>query len=475
MKWALFIASLFLVFIPSLDAQVYPQPLSVGLIANRPTFCANTGQFYYATDTAVLYDSTVAGTSCTWTAIASSSGPTGNAGGVLSGTYPNPGIAVAGVIAQKPATSDTILYVSNNGSDSNDGLSWGTAKLTVDGACAALPGGNNMCSAGTGLIHISPNFSGTLSTTVATGIQLVQMGAANCGQNFPGMCVSSTTATTQIWLFSDNQANGVSLTTDGNGGPAVQGESAANTIDIEPADLTGTWGWARFLSASDSITIEGYSTDTNTSLTLGCKGTCGVNAPTPVSTDNSTKIATTAYVQNVTANYFYVSEQVSRTNATTAAPAQNATKLYSIYVTNPVSSLVVGHLVFDVTTADASSDLYDFGLYGPGCNSGATNVPLVAHIGATTGNTIGTGVQNLALTAAVNMTPGWYCFAITSSTAVPTIIMGGSTLSTNLALFANGSSPGGSTGTTSGGVLNSTITAPTLGAQVVAWPYVGLF
>lgn len=52
--------------------QVYPAPSPVGLAANRPTFCSATGQFYYATDTSSLYDSTVAGTSCTWTLVGGS-------------------------------------------------------------------------------------------------------------------------------------------------------------------------------------------------------------------------------------------------------------------------------------------------------------------------------------------------------------------------------------------------------------------
>ena len=67
---------------PRLDmaaGQVYPQPPNVGLAANLPTFCSATGQTYYATDTSVLYYSTVASTSCTWAEIS------GGGGGGLSG------------------------------------------------------------------------------------------------------------------------------------------------------------------------------------------------------------------------------------------------------------------------------------------------------------------------------------------------------------------------------------------------------
>ena len=64
--------------------------------------------------------------------------------------------------AMKPAASDNVQYVSNTGSDSNDGLSWGSAKLTVAAACAALPGGNNTCTGGSGSVYIAPSFTGTV-------------------------------------------------------------------------------------------------------------------------------------------------------------------------------------------------------------------------------------------------------------------------------------------------------------------------
>ncbi len=42
-------------------------------------------------------------------------------------------------VATEPLASDAIQYVSPNGNDSNDGLSWGTAKATVFAAYQALP------------------------------------------------------------------------------------------------------------------------------------------------------------------------------------------------------------------------------------------------------------------------------------------------------------------------------------------------
>lgn len=53
--------------------------------------------------------------------------------------------------ARKPATADAVVYVSTSGLDSNDGLSWGSAKLTIQAAVSALPvaGGTVKIGAGT--------------------------------------------------------------------------------------------------------------------------------------------------------------------------------------------------------------------------------------------------------------------------------------------------------------------------------------
>jgi hypothetical protein len=56
----------------------------------------------------------------------------------------------------KPRSSDAIQYVSPHGNEANDGLSWGTAKLTVFAACEALPGGGESpATCGSGTIYFS--------------------------------------------------------------------------------------------------------------------------------------------------------------------------------------------------------------------------------------------------------------------------------------------------------------------------------
>ena len=47
--------------------------------------------------------------------------------------------SISGSVARKPASGDAVRFVSTAGNVSNDGLSWGTAKLTVQAAINVLP------------------------------------------------------------------------------------------------------------------------------------------------------------------------------------------------------------------------------------------------------------------------------------------------------------------------------------------------
>jgi len=65
-------------------------------------------------------------------------------------------VAGTGVVSQKPASTQDMQFVSVEGNDSNDGLSWGTAKATVFAALEALPGGSaSPPTAGRGTVYIS--------------------------------------------------------------------------------------------------------------------------------------------------------------------------------------------------------------------------------------------------------------------------------------------------------------------------------
>jgi hypothetical protein len=63
-----------------------------------------------------------------------------------------------------------IQYVSNVGSDANDGLTWGTAKHTIYGALIALPGGGTN-KAGSGTVYVGP--ASAANPTANAGIWLM--------------------------------------------------------------------------------------------------------------------------------------------------------------------------------------------------------------------------------------------------------------------------------------------------------------
>lgn len=68
-------------------------------------------------------------------------------------------------LAIKPAAADGIQFVSANGLDTNDGLSWGSAKATINAAVTAA-GAN-------GMVYISPDVSASMSTTNSSNIPIV--------------------------------------------------------------------------------------------------------------------------------------------------------------------------------------------------------------------------------------------------------------------------------------------------------------
>jgi len=57
----------------------------------------------------------------------------------FSGSLTVTGNGAAGNAAIKNSSTDAVQYVSSTGSDTNDGLSWGTAKANISAAVAALP------------------------------------------------------------------------------------------------------------------------------------------------------------------------------------------------------------------------------------------------------------------------------------------------------------------------------------------------
>ena len=164
---------LFLAFIFSVPA--FAQTTQTGRFipgpaASRPT-CnssslsngnANPGDVYDDIDDANTYKCTATG----WQAIAGGGG--GSPGGVNHDTQCNSSGTFSAC-----ANNPNIRYVSVTGNDSNSGLTWDTAKLTIYGALIALPGGSaSPPTSGSGTVYYGPN-GVSLNTTNTTGIWLM--------------------------------------------------------------------------------------------------------------------------------------------------------------------------------------------------------------------------------------------------------------------------------------------------------------
>jgi hypothetical protein len=147
---------------PAASVSLSNPPAGVSAYNDAEITGAKTGSYYWN-----LTDSTLHTCSgfppCTWLSIGSTSSilPSNNTftgnntfsllttfNGGLTSAGPNTlngttNAGVAGNVGIKPATSDAHLFVSINGNDSNDGFSWGTAKLTIGAAYTALPSCSN--------------------------------------------------------------------------------------------------------------------------------------------------------------------------------------------------------------------------------------------------------------------------------------------------------------------------------------------
>ncbi|MDP9159463.1 MAG: hypothetical protein M3O09_04445, partial [Acidobacteriota bacterium] len=168
-------------------------------------------------------------------------------------------------------------------------------------------------------------------------------------------------------------------------------------------------------------------------------------APTAAASDNSTKIATTAYVQSQTCPIWFTTPNAASTVSfiTTA----NKTATWGVVLSCNLSTTQV---TYDVTTVDNTANTYDIGIM----NSAGT---VVAHIGATAGTTFAAalGWRTLNWTASAVLPPGKYYVAITTSCTATCAALEGGNSGANLSFAGNISE-----NVTTGGTLPATITVP---------------
>lgn len=155
--------------------------LNIYTIATLPVVGIVPGTFAVVNDGMTSADCTVgSGTqvsACIWTGSAWTSFG-GGGGGIVPGTPGNilqyassttggdTGFAATSV-ALKPVVNNSACYVTNTGNDANDGLSLGTAKLTIHGCQVSLPNGSSANFVeGTGNIFV---YGGTSAGGISPG------------------------------------------------------------------------------------------------------------------------------------------------------------------------------------------------------------------------------------------------------------------------------------------------------------------
>ena len=183
--------------------------------------------------------------------------------------------------------------------------------------------------------------------------------------------------------------------------------AASTYAPLASAALTGT-PTAPTPSTSDNSTkiattayvqAQGFAPLASAALT----GT--PTAPTPSAGDSSTKIATTAFVTSTCLWTTYPT--TSGVGSTLSATANKAT-LWKVWLPAPCSTSAV---TYDIGTADTGGANYDLGLY----NAAGT---LMVHTGSTAAATFAasTGVKDANWTASAVLAAGIYYVAVTCST-----------------------------------------------------------
>lgn len=168
-------------------------------------------------------------------------------------------------------------------------------------------------------------------------------------------------------------------------------------------------------------------------------------APTPASSDNSTKIATTAYVQSQTCPIWLTTPNAAST--VSFSTTANKASLWGVVL---YCNLTTTQVTYDVTTADNTSNTYDIGLI----NSSGT---VVAHIGSTAGTTFAptTGWRTVSWTASTQLPPGKYYVALTTSCSSSCAVLEGGNSGAGFTFAGNVSES-----VTAGGTLPASVTVP---------------
>lgn len=102
---------------------------------------------------------------------------------------------VNGTLAMKPASTAGVLYVTASGSDSNDGLSWGSAKATISAALTALP------STG-GTIYFAGTIAQNTALTLKSNVNIIGIGNGQADSVTPPAMITTTLGSGDLFYLN---------------------------------------------------------------------------------------------------------------------------------------------------------------------------------------------------------------------------------------------------------------------------------
>ena len=445
-----------------------------------------------------------------------------NATGVVSGTGVDCGSGGGGGsgTVNSGGTSQVAMYSANG--------------AAVSGDAALTDSGTTLNYSGSGGISAS---SGTFSGNVTVGGQLILTGPWMVDTPVPGTAmVAAATGTSSIGISNDG--NFYISASGGTPQKIVTGESAVtsvfgrtgavtaqsgdysvgqvtgaaplasptftgtvtepvpawpsqgvNTFFAAPSGTAGTPGF-RAITAADIPTLNQNTTGSAASLSAASVLPNGSTATTQSAGDNTTKLATTAFVTGsfsgvVTGDYVKGNGTTAVTDSGvlsgpytipwitavrgggTASFAQNVVKMWGVVLTFPLKT---SNVAYYVSAADNSANLYDIGIacgaVGSSCNGGAYSPgQIIVDIGATAGTsfapTASTTYSKNWSQGSTILQPGKYYIVVTTNCASSCATISGDG-SSYAVTFQNAATAG----STSSGALPASFTAP---ADVWSW------
>jgi len=147
----------------------------------------------------------------------------------------NGNLAAGNVALKVGAATDGVIFLSSDGNDSNDGLSWGSAKATLQAAITATP------SAG-GTVYFTGTIAQNAALTLKSNLNIIGTGSAQIDSVTGPATITSTLGSGDLFYFNafnDCRLSDFSIKYTGSGANSAIRLTAAQRNTIERIYISG--------------------------------------------------------------------------------------------------------------------------------------------------------------------------------------------------------------------------------------------